>query len=150
MTLPLSAMLGLQTRFRVTVDGINLGGWSKCSGLTVEFKSTPVKEGGNYDYQTILADCIEYKPITLERAMNAAESAKVQGWLRSKVSGWMNAMQSGGGATAKITLLDSHLHDVSSWSLRNVYPAKWDGPDLSTSTFGIAVEKLTLVHEGFL
>ena len=60
-------MLGLQTRFRVTVDGVNLGGWSKCTGLTVEFKNKLIKEGGNYEYQPILADYIEYKQILLER-----------------------------------------------------------------------------------
>jgi phage tail-like protein len=56
----------------------------------------------------------------------------------------------GGGGTAQITLYDSHGQPVSTWSLRNVYPAGWEGPDLSASTFGIAIEKLKLVHEGFL
>ena len=36
------------------------------------------------------------------------------------------------------------------WSLRNVYPSKWTGPDLDAMTAGIAMEKLELVHEGFL
>jgi phage tail-like protein len=150
MPISVSSMLGLQTRFKVTVDGVNLGGWSKCTGLTVEFKNKLIKEGGNYEYQPILADYIEYKQFLLERAMNAEDSSRVQGWLRSKVSGWMNAQKSGGGGTAQITLLDSHLNPVASWSLRNVYPAKWDGPELSVATFGVAIEKLTLAHEGFL
>jgi phage tail-like protein len=150
MPISVSSMLGLQTRFKVTVDGVDLGGWSKCTGLAVEFKTQPVEEGGNYEYQPILADKIEYTKIVLERAMNAADSARVQGWLRSKVSSWMNGMQSGGGGTAQITLLDSHLNPVASWSLRNVYPAKWDGPTLNVTTFGVAMETLTLIHEGFL
>jgi phage tail-like protein len=150
MPISVSSMLGLQTRFKVTVDGVNLGGWSRCTGLAVEFKNKRVKEGGNYDYQPILAECIEYTPIVLERAMNAEDSSRVQNWLRSKVSSWMNAQKSGGGGTAQITLLDSHLDPVASWSLRNVYPAKWDGPELSVATFGVAIEKLTFVHEGFL
>ena len=37
MAISVSSMLGLQTRFKVTVDGVDLGGWSKCTGLTVEF-----------------------------------------------------------------------------------------------------------------
>lgn len=150
MSMSVSAMLGLTTRFRVTVDGVDLGGWAKCSGLAVEFKTQRVKEGGNYESQPILADCLEYPNITLVRAMNAADSNRVQAWLRSKVSGWVNAVSSGGGGTAEITLFDAKVQPVTSWSLRNVYPAKWDGPELSAETFGIAVEKLTLVHEGFL
>jgi len=145
------AILGLQTRFKVTVDGVDLGGWSKCTGLAVEFKAHPVKEGGNYEYQPILPDYIEYKPIVLERAMNAKDSDAVQNWLRGKVSSYVKQDFRGGGAgTAQITLLDSHGNPVTSWSLRNVYPAGWDGPELSASTFGIAIEKLKLVHEGFL
>ncbi|WP_083661422.1 phage tail protein [Actinophytocola xanthii] len=150
MAMSLSAMLGLTTRFRVTVDGIDLGGWSKCTGLAVEFKSERVKEGGNYETQPILAGHLEYPNIQLVRAMNAADSRQVQAWLRSKVADWVNAHSSGGGGTAEITLLDAHLKSVASWSLRNVYPAKWDGPQLTAETFGIAVETLTLVHEGFL
>jgi phage tail-like protein len=150
MTISVGAMLGLQTRFKVVIDGVNLGGWSKCSGLGVDFKAKPIQEGGNYDYQPILPDRIEYKPITLERAMTAKDSADVQKWLRTKVSDYMNADSSGGGGTAQITLCDSHGKPVCAWSLRNVYPAGWEGPDLSASTFGIAIEKLKLIHEGFL
>ncbi|HEY0452642.1 phage tail protein [Actinophytocola sp.] len=146
-----SAMLGLQTRFKVVVDGVDLGGWSKCTGLAVEFKAKMIVEGGNYEYQPILPDIIEYKPIVLERAMNAQDSEHVQNWLRGKVSSYMKQdFRGGGGGTAHITLCDSHGNKVTSWSLRGVYPAGWDGPELSASTFGIAIEKLKLVHEGFL
>lgn len=150
MSINVSAMLGLQTRFRVSVSGVDLGGWSKCTGLAVEFKAKPIHEGGNYEYQPILPDHIAYQPITLERAMNAKDSANVQKWLRSQVADYMTADSSGNGGTATITLFDSHGAAVASWSLRNVYPAGWDGPELSVATFGIAVERLKLVHEGFL
>ena len=39
---------------------------------------------------------------------------------------------------------------VGTWTLRNVYPARWAGPDLDASGTGIAIEQLQLVHEGFL
>lgn len=150
MPINLSQVLGLTTRFRVVVDGIDLGGWSKCSGLTVDFKPTFWEEGGNYEYKPILQGRIEYSPVTLVRAMNPDDSKRVQGWLKSRITGWVNATSSGGGGTAQITLLDSNLKDVATWSLRNVYPSKWDGPELDAQTLGIAVEKLTIVHEGFL
>lgn len=144
-------ILGLQTRFRVVIDGFDLGGWSRCTGLAVEFKNVQIKEGGNYEYQPILPDTVVYKDVTLERAMNAQDSKRVQDWLRGKVSSYIKQDFRGSGAgSAEITLLDSHGRQVSTWSLRNVYPAGWDGPELSASTFGIAIEKLKLVHEGFL
>jgi phage tail-like protein len=152
MTAPnLGAMLGLTTRFLVEVGGISLGGWAKCTGLAVDFEYDSIQEGGNYEYQVILPKTVKYKVITLERAMSKEYSSGVQNWLRSKVSEYMKQdMRGQGAATAKITLCDSHGKEVVSWSLRNVYPAGWDGPELSASTFGIATEKLKLIHEGFL
>jgi phage tail-like protein len=151
MTLSLNAILGLTTRFLVEVDGINLGGWAQCTGLAVKFNPKQIEEGGNYDYKPILADRLEYTPITLTRAMNAKDSAQVQHWLSSKVSSWMHASSSGGGATAQITLCDPEGHPIATWRLRNVFPSRWDGPVLEAKeTAGIAMEKLEIIHEGFL
>lgn len=173
MTLSLAAMLGLRTRFHVVVDGVDLGGWGKCTGLSVDFHPETIFEGGNYDYKPIMPGQMEYKAITLERAMDAQASQKVQTWLRQRVSSWVHAASSGhsaleqsanvvsnalgagnisggAGGTGQITLYDAEMHPVISWQLRNVYPSKWFGPELDASTAGIAMEKLELVHEGFL
>ncbi|MEO9139545.1 MAG: phage tail protein [Jatrophihabitans sp.] len=170
MTMSLEAILGLKTRFLVTVDGVSLGGWGKCSGLKVDFHPMTISEGGNYDYKPILPGNLEYTPITLVRAMNAADSMVVQSWLRERVGSWVHGIDSGhsligaatnlvssalgggsaAGGTAKITLCDPNNNPVLSWDLRNVYPSKWIGPDLDAMTMGIATETLELVHEGFL
>jgi phage tail-like protein len=157
MSLNTLELMGLTVRFHVVVDQIDLGGWAKCTGLNVEFKNTTVKEGGNYGYESILPDQIVYKPITLVRAMTGAGSAKVQAWLRERAASWMGSsgpvarsFTGDGGSTAQITLLDSKGGPVATWSLRNVFPAKWDGPELDAMTADVARETLQLVHEGFL
>ncbi len=172
-TLSVAAILGLQNRFLVTIDGINLGGWGRCTGLKVDFNPVKILEGGNYNNENILPGQVKYADITLERAMVPGESATVQRWLSSRVSGWVNAPGSahglvaqamnavgslvgaggiGGaaGGTGQITLCTAEGHPLISWSLRNVYPFSWSGPDLDASTMGIAKEKLVLCHEGFL
>jgi phage tail-like protein len=150
MALNMDSLLGLQTRFLVEVDGIDLGGWGRCSGLTVDFKTILNEEGGNYQYQPIMADKVSYTPVKLARAMKADDSARVQQWLSLKASTWMNAPNSGGGGTAAITLCDAQGEPVTTWRLRNVFPAKWDGPSLDAMSMGIAYETLDLIHEGFL
>jgi hypothetical protein len=90
-TLSDAARLGMSMRFRVSVDGINLGSWATCAGLSVEFKNKRIAEGGNYEYSVILPDRVEYRTVTLRRAMSAQESAIVQQWLTGVVSGWYNA-----------------------------------------------------------
>jgi phage tail-like protein len=169
----MASFLGLTTRFHVVVDGVDLGGWGKCTGLRVDFKPYQIDEGGNYNYRPILPGNLDYPAITLERAMNQADSARVQAWLSSRVQSWVHAASSGHGAleqginmisnligagnivpgaggTGQITLFDSAGTKVITWQLRNVYPSKWVGPDLDAKTAGIAMEKLELVHEGFL
>jgi phage tail-like protein len=116
----------------------------------VKFNPKRITEGGNYHYEPILPGEIKYPPVTLARAMNSADTAKVQAWLRERASSWIDAYKSGGGGTATITLLHARGGVVAQWTLRNVYPESWKGPDLDAMTLGIATEQLVLAHEGFL
>jgi len=138
-----TAMLGLSMRFAVVVDGVDLGGWTSCQGLAVNFNLVERVEGGVNDHNIWLPGHVTYPKITLKRAMTAADSAKVIRWLSSMVD-----KHSGG--TAKITLFDAHHEEVASWSLQNVLPSAWQGPALNATSHEVALETLELVHEGFL
>ncbi|GAA2807305.1 phage tail protein [Crossiella cryophila] len=150
MSLASNARLGLAMRFQVAVDGIDLGGWRSCKGLAVTFENETFIDGGNYDAKSFLPKCVDYPPVTLQRAMTAADSARVQQWLAGLVENWVNGYGVYRGGTAQITLLDSMGTRVSSWSLRNVLPRSWRGPELDAKGAEIAIEQLELVHEGFL
>lgn len=138
-----TAMLGLSMRFAVVVDGVDLGGWAKCEGLAVSFNLEERVEGGVNDRTVWLPGRIKYPKVSLTRAMTAPDSAKVMKWLSSMID-------KDRGGTAKITLFDAHNEEVSSWSLQNVLPWAWTGPTLNAISKDVAVEKLELVHEGFL
>jgi phage tail-like protein len=150
MPISLDTMLALTARFHVSVDGVDLGGWARCNGLEVKFQPTTQQDGGNYQYETVLAGSIKYSNVTLQRAINSADTAKVLSWLRERASSWVDGHKSGGGGTAQIILFDARAKEVARWMLRNVYPDSWTGPDLDAGTLGVALEKLVLVHEGFL
>ncbi len=150
MAISLNTLLALTARFHVSVDGVDLGGWARCQGLEVKFQPEFQKEGGNYHYETVLPGSIKYTPVTLQRAINKDDTAKVLSWLRSRASDWVDARKSGGGGTAQITLFDAKGVEAAKWTLHNVYPDSWKGPDLDAGTLGVALEQLVLVHEGFL
>ncbi|MGE3622152.1 MAG: phage tail protein, partial [Acidimicrobiia bacterium] len=116
---------------------------SRCQGLAVDFAPEEIKEGGAHDHVQFLAGHVSYSAVTLTRALNAGDFAKVQGWLASMVDDYS-------GGTATITLLDSHAGEVAKWSLRNVFPSRWKGPELNATGHDVATETLELVHEGFL
>jgi phage tail-like protein len=142
---------GMAMRFNVVVDGISLGNWASCKGL--EFTCEPVKfhEHGNYDYETILFVKVKYAVVKLERAIDKVASGQLRQWLSSELNSQPGTQLLGiGGKTATITLLDAAWNPVTSWTLRNVFPAGWQGPTLSAKETAVATERLELLHEGFL
>lgn len=148
-----AAPYGLAMRFQVTVDGLDLGAWSSCTGLRVELKVTKVTSGGDYSTQQILPDHVEYSNIKLERAVDPDDSEAVKRWLEGKVTDWMNYNGTGkiyAGGTATITVLGAQGTAVMSWDLIGVYPVAWSGPSLSATDNKIAIESLELAHRGFL
>jgi phage tail-like protein len=152
--MPLSEreMLGVNMRFHVVVDGIDLGGWKSCTGLNVKFGNKQVWSGGTYDHMTLLPEKVTYTEVVLQRAMTAQGSARVQRFLSTVVDEWVNGRgaRQYSGRTARITLLDAHNGALASWALRNVYPAEWSGPNLDATGNAIAIETLKFAHEGFL
>ncbi|HUZ69150.1 MAG TPA: phage tail protein [Candidatus Saccharimonadales bacterium] len=138
-----TAPRGLAARFQVTIDGQNLGAWSKCTGLSVDFQHEVYKELGNNSFVHLLPMGAKYEPITLERACTAAESVRLQGWLASMVTQPKKG-------TASITLHDAAQQEVITWTLSGVFPAKWTGPHLEGKSTEVAFEALVLAHEGFL
>jgi phage tail-like protein len=127
----------------VTIDGQNLGGWSTCKGLEVDFQHETYEELGNNQFVHYLPRAAKYTHITLERACTSEESSALQAWLGSVV------MQPVKG-TASITLHDAAQGEVITWTLTGVYPAKWTGPQLDGGSNKMALETLVLAHEGFL
>ncbi|MFJ9605791.1 phage tail protein [Kitasatospora sp. NPDC101176] len=144
--------IGLSARFRVTVDGLDLGGWSSCKGLAVNFDCEELETGGNYEHTFLLPKRLKYSNITLSRAMTAEGTATVHQWLRDIAGDWMHSYEDDYTPnTATITLLDSSGQTaVHCWTLKDVYPRAWKGPDLDADSTKVAIETLELAHHGFL
>lgn len=141
--IPATARLGLTPRFLVIVDGLDLGGWSKCDGIAVTMKLHKYEPFGENNFTPILPDRVEYSQITLTRAVNDRDSPKLLGWLGSRANKAANG-------TGAIVVLGPDKKMVMSYQLRGVYPTAYKGPSLDANTKSIATETLTLAHEGFL
>jgi phage tail-like protein len=147
-------MLGMAMRFNVTIEGLDLGDWSACKGLEMTATIHKAFDPGQYAFERLLFADATYPIVKLERAIDAS-SEKVRKWVQSKLAPWQQpaAIPFGSfflGDTATITLLDAGWQEVTSWELRNVYPAAWRGPSLSARKAEVATETLELAHEGFL
>jgi phage tail-like protein len=144
---------GLSMRFTVAFSngaGIDqLGEWSSCRGLKVDFRTESVRVGGSPSGEVKLPTQVLYPPVTLERAMELETSRRLQVWLGKLATAWQtHAAQPRG--TVSIVLYDVHDQEVAAWDLHNAYPVSWSGPVLDAKQNAVALESLTLEHEGFL
>lgn len=135
----------LALRFSVTLDDVeigNLGTWSKCDGLAVEYEVQEYQEGGQNEYVHRLPGRCKYTNIKLTRPLDKS-SADVAKW----VSRGRTKVERNNGA---ISVLDAGGEVVAQWNLQGMYPVKWTGPSLDATGNQIATETLELAHNGFL
>lgn len=155
---------GMAMRFKVAVDtllnvdetpgtGTTLGLWQSCRGLQVEMTYKAVESGGIYDQIYQLPERIKWSPVTLERPVQQNSSLVVWTWLNECMANWRTipsyAAQFNYETDVSITLLDYQDNELLVWTLQNARPLKWEGPTLSAEDKKVAVEKLTLEHQGF-
>jgi phage tail-like protein len=148
---------GLAMRFHVALDewGTDLGLWSSCRGLQVQFTSKEVSQGGEYLDRELLPDRVKFSAVTLERVMTQEDSPKVQAWLARVAANWTGYEFGGKGGVYEgqnitIRLFGAKGEVVSSWILKNAFPKEWSGPDLNAQSNSVAVEKISFEHSGFL
>ena len=134
---------GLTLRFGVTLDGdTDLGKWTKCEGLGVEYEIHEYREGGENGYVHRLPGRRKYQTVKLTRPLDgdSGRTAKL-------VS---EAGQPGKRYTARIRVLDAQGIEVASWSLDSALVSRWNAPNLDVNGKDVAFETLELVHNGFL
>lgn len=134
--------LAIASLFWVTVDAVDIGSWTECSGLKVSYDVQEYKEGGQNGYVHKLPGRISYGNITLKRPIDP-DSAKVAKWVAS-------LGKDGARSTASITAYDGDIQPMATWSLVEVFPVSWTGPSLSVDGGKVGTEQLELAHHGFL
>lgn len=134
---------GMAHRFAVTAGARDLGAWSKVSGLAVKWDVAEYRRGSS-DHVDRFAAIPRFDPIRLSRAADSAGTAAVQVWL--------NEVQARGGVPEEgaVEMLTSAGVPVATWTLREMFPAGWQISDFDATTGKVAMETLTIVHNGFL
>lgn len=128
--------------FKVEIDGLELGTWTAVDGLTAEYEVQDYKEGGQNGFVHKLPGRLTYGVVTLSRPVDK-DSGKVATWfssLQATVKKW----------TANITCYNENNEVVTQWNLVDVYPKKWTGPNFASTQNQVAIEKLELIHNGFM
>jgi phage tail-like protein len=127
--------------FLVELDGIAQASFMECSGLDATTEVIETREGGDNTTVRKLPGKTTYADITLRRGMT--ESRELWQWRSDVIVG---KVQRKNGSIVLYDLRNSE--EVLRWNFVNAWPTRWEGPSLQASGSEVAVETLTIAHEG--
>lgn len=131
----------LSFKFRVAIEGKEVGAFSEVRGLQVQVDVHEYREGGLNEYPHKLAGPIKYPSnLILKHGLMAADV--LWQWQQEIVNGVVN--RHGG----SIVLLDQAGNKRWCWYFRAAYPVRWSGPELRAGAAEVALETLELAHRG--
>jgi phage tail-like protein len=130
--------------FHVELDGVDLGAFKEASGVESETEVIEYKEateGGKMVIRKV-PGAMKWSDITLKRRIDA--TAALWEWRKEVEEGDIDKAR----RTGSIVLYDSRNTEVARWNFRDGWPSKWKGADLNAGDDGVAVEEITITHEG--
>jgi phage tail-like protein len=126
-------------RFRIEVQGTQLGGFQSVNGLERDTKIEPYREGGINDFEHQLIVQTTYPPLVLKRGLVDPE---LWAWHQDVIDGAVEKK------TVSIVLLDEAGAEAWRWMCLDAFPSKWSGSELDATSNTVATETVELVHHG--
>ncbi|MCX8131156.1 MAG: phage tail protein [Clostridia bacterium] len=126
-------------RFRVQIDGIQVAGFSECSGFGSNVEVIEYREGGDPATVRKLPGKVSYPDITLK--WGVTDTHELYDWHKSAIKGSVERKN------GSIILLDDEGQEKVRWNFFDAWPSKWDGPDFNAKGNDVAIDTLTLSCE---
>ena len=127
-------------RYRITITGLAVGGFSECSGLQLETEPFEYAEGGRNAYMRKFPTRTKQSNIILKRGI---VDRALWDWYWDVTQGKITRR----GGTIEIQDLGGS-EALMSWEFSRAFPIKWIGPALNATQNSVAIETFELVHEG--
>lgn len=127
--------------FALELDGIEVAWFSACTGLGARHEVFEVEEGGVNDRVHRLVGPSTPQPIVLRAPLSTSQA--LFGWRQA-----CDRLEEGAQVSGAVTVYDAQGDAVQRYEIERVWPVSWEGPTLDASGSEVAVEALTLAHEG--
>ncbi len=129
--------------FRVEIDGLTVGSFSECSGLTSEGEAVDYREGTDFPLTVRkLMGLRTYTNIVLKRGYTT--NNELWAWYKNITNGVADRRN------GSIILMDEEHNDVMRWNVENAWINKIEGPTLNATANEVAIESVELIHEGLM
>lgn len=132
--------------FFLEIDGITQAQFRECSGLSTESQVIEYKEA-NKDGVTVIKKVpgvLKWDNITLKRGIT--DIMELWAWRKKVEEGKVDEARKNG----SIVLYNQANTEVARWNFENGWPTKVSGPSLNAGSDEIAVEEVTIAHEGLI
>ncbi len=130
--------------FHIEIDGISQAQFKECSGLESSSEIIEYKEA-NKDGQTIvrkIPGVLKWADIVLKRGIT--DVLELWEWRKLVEQGKVNEARKNG----SIVLYDQANTEIARWNFVDGWPSKVTGPQFSADKNEVAVEEVTITHEG--
>lgn len=128
--------------FSLAIDGLTIGWFTGCSGLSLEFDAVTFKEGnGSTIVERKRPGKPKYSEVTLKRGFTADKT--LYEWFDTVVKSSDKTPYK----TGSIVVYDRTQKEVARWNLEQCWPSKLSASDLSAGSDEVMVEELTIQHE---
>ena len=129
---------------------LGTGGFQECSGLEIEMDIQEYLEGGRNSGTVRRVGRAKYQPLLLKRGLfyrrDGAGQVEPELWL------WLQRIVEGVRPVARydgvVHVMGQDQEVRASWMFDRGLPAKIRGPELNARTGEIAIEELSIAHEG--
>jgi len=129
---------------------LGTGGFQECSGLEIEMDVQEYVEGGRNNGTVRRVGRGKYQPLLLKRGLFFRKDG--EGQVDPQLWLWLQKILDG---ERPVPRYDGVVHVMgqdktvrASWMFDRGLPAKIRGPELNAKTGEIAIEELTIAHEG--
>lgn len=130
--------------FALVIDGIDLGFFTSCSGLSIEFEVIEQKSVGKdakQKFTTKIPGKTKYGQVTFKRGFTP--NADLMKWFQDVAK----ATDATPYKTGSIVVYDRLAEETARFNLTNMWPSKITASDLNATTDEVMVEELTMEHE---
>jgi phage tail-like protein len=130
--------------FHVELDGVDIGIFKEASGLVAETEIIEHKEVSGKGKMIIrkVPGAMKWSDITLKKSIDT--STQLWDWRKEVQEGEIDDARRNG----SIVLYDSTGKEAARWNFFQGWPSKWKGADLNAGENSVAVEEITITHEG--
>lgn len=127
--------------FLVEIDGVAHASFQECSGLDATTEPIEYREGGDNTTVRKLPGKTTYSDITLKWGLT--DSLELWEWRKQIIQGIVERR------TGSIVVYDlANDQEVARWNFVRAWPSKWEGPSFDAKGNDVAIETLTISHEG--